>query len=275
MKIEGKGTETYLYLNGIAAEKEIIIDERTTLLPAKCDPDPDSIIAVCQSEVDLGISTIFLRNITSQLKITASSPKELATKTWNSVWDAILLSAIFNCEFGCNIQCNQPAEKFSKISELRITNYHLRGLVKDVYVLTETDAIWLAKYFSAAKSLLQQDIFMTAVHSMSSYRWHSMPRIQLAVLWSGIEALFKAESEISFRISLYISKFLSENEKEMPEEIFKEVRSLYKARSSAVHGGRVKGESGELVKRSATLLNRIIRRCIVINALPNTESLIF
>ena len=93
-------------------------------------------------------------------------------------------------------------------------------------MLTEADAIWLAKHFAVAGRLLQDDVFMTAVHPMSSYRWHSMPRIGLAVLWSGFEAPSRAESEISFRISLYIPKFLVEDDKAESAEVFREVRSL-------------------------------------------------
>ena len=90
MTIRGKDSVTYLYVNGIRTGKKIIIDDRITFLPARCDPDPDSIIAASQSEVDIGIATIFLRNVTSQLKIVAHGQKELATRAWNSVWDVIL-----------------------------------------------------------------------------------------------------------------------------------------------------------------------------------------
>ena len=33
-----------------------------------------------------------------------------------------------------------------------------------------------------------------------------MPRVQLAILWAGIESLFRINNELSFRISLYIAK---------------------------------------------------------------------
>ena len=60
----------------------------------------------------------------------------------------------------------------------------------------------------AAKALLDDDGYSNAVHCLSSYRWHSMPRAQLALLWSGIEGLFRVDHELSFRLSLYAAKFL-------------------------------------------------------------------
>ena len=32
---------------------------------------------------------------------------------------------------------------------------------------------------------------------MASYRWHSVPRVQLAVIWSGIESLFNVNTEVT------------------------------------------------------------------------------
>jgi hypothetical protein len=116
---------------------------------------------------------------------------------------------------------------------------------------------------------------MIAVHAMASYTWHSMPRVQLAILWSGIEALFEASTEISFRISLYIANFLAGDNATRAKELFERTRKLYSSRSAAVHGGKIKGEIDDLVSDSAALLNQIIRRCAELGALPNTSELVF
>lgn len=81
----------------------------------------------------------------------------------------------------------------------------------------------VGKYYKTAYKLLEKDSFQTAVHTMASYRWHSVPRVQLAVIWSGIESLFNVNTEVSFRISLYIANFLGENEAQA-QQIFKQVR---------------------------------------------------
>ena len=102
-----------------------------------------------------------------------------------------------------------------------------------------------------------------------------MPRVQLAILWAGIESLFRINNELSFRISLYIAKFLGNEDSNEEKRLFDEVKSLYKSRSSAVHGDNIKGDINSLVTRSATLLNKLIVKCIEINELPNVESLIY
>jgi hypothetical protein len=274
MRTLGKGHETYLYLNGISTNKEIVFDESISLLPACCDPDPSAMIKVAKSEVDLGITLVFLRQVKSQLKIISDNPKDLAALAWNSAWDVLLLAAIFNCETGFNLQCDKPAELFDKDCDLIITNYHLRGLTKKEYLITPEDIIWINENYSSARRLVDKDPFQNAVHSMATYRWHSMPRIQLAILWAGIESLFNIDSEISFRLSLYIANFLAKDDESEKKNIFNEVKSLYRMRSSAVHGNKVKGDSSDIVVRSASILNKLIIRCIENKDIPKVDDLV-
>lgn len=88
-------------------------------------------------------------------------------------------------------------------------------------------------------------------------------------------SLFNINSELVFRISLYITNFLIKNDEERAKAKFNEVKDLYKARSSAVHGDKIKGELSSLVVRSANLLNDLIVKCITTNKLPNVDDLLF
>lgn len=155
-----------------------------------------------------------------------------------------------------------------------ITNYELRALLSGIYNISEEDELWLEKYYKTAYKLLEKDSFQTAVHTMASYRWHSVPRVQLAVIWSGIESLFNVNTEVSFRISLYIANFLGENEAQA-QQIFKQVRKMYSSRSSAVHGNKTKDNLESAVEESANLLTRILRRCAELNKLPDVDNLAF
>lgn len=165
------------------------------------------------------------------------------------------------------------AQKAWKRSE-QTTNYELRALLSDIYNISEEDELWLEKYYKTAYKLLEKDSFQTAVHTMASYRWHSVPRVQLAVIWSGIESLFNVNTEVSFRISLYIANFLGENEAQA-QQIFKQVRKIYSSRSSAVHGNKTKDNLESAVEESANLLTRILRRCAELNKLPDVDNLAF
>jgi len=78
-----------------------------------------------------------------------------------------------------------------------------------------------------------------------------MPAPQLAIIWSGIEALFGIDTELSFRVSLYSARFLEPEDRSKQVEVFSTVRELYKVRSRAVHGARIKGDAGDAVVKSA------------------------
>ena len=54
---------------------------------------------------------------------------------------------------------------------------------------------------------------------------------------------------------------------------FLSVKRLYKQRSAAVHGSRIKGEADKAVEESAQLLKTLLKRCIVAGDLPCVEAL--
>jgi hypothetical protein len=90
---------------------------------------------------------------------------------------------------------------------------------------------------------------------------------------AGIEGLFNVETELVFRISLYAARFLEPFDKKARKQLFDDVKGLYKQRSQAVHGGKIKGDVSACVKRSAALLQRLVQFCVTSNSLPNTEVL--
>jgi len=275
MSIFGMGTEAYLYVNGLIINEEIRINENKILMPVQCKPSIDILSQSVKNDVDFAVLILCERSITSQMKIIAENPKNLAAEAWNSQWDLVLLSAIFKCDAVCNLQCTHPIDAITDDATLKVTNYHLRGLFGEPYTITKEDTEWLKRYFANAQSLLDNNSFSTAIHSMATYRWHTMPKVQLAILWAGIESLFGINSELSFRISLYISNFLAGSDKDKAKGIFDETKSLYKARSSAVHGDNIRGDLDSFVEKSSSLLNKLIIKCVVANEMPNVEDLIY
>lgn len=273
MRISGNDQETFLYLNGIGVSRAIQLGQDIELLPANCSPKPDDIIRVSKSEVDIGVISIFLRQVRSQFRITAENPKALARLAWNSLWDAVLLSAMHDCEAICNFQCDRPAEEFNAKCRFEITNYHLRGFTKSVYGISDEEASWIEKNFHTARMLLDKTEFQNAVHCLATYRWHAHPRARLALLWSGVEGLFNIDSELVFRLSLYIARFLTPDNEEEMKTTFLNVKRLYKQRSAAVHGSRIKGEANKAVEESAQLLKTLLKRCIVAGELPCVKEL--
>ena len=50
---------------------------------------------------------------------------------------------------------------------------------------------------------------------------------------------------------------------------------MYSLRSSAVHGNKTKDNLENAVVESASLLNRILRRCAETKSLPDVDNLVF
>jgi len=273
MQIGGVEGESYLFINGIEVPRPLRIGDWIELLPANFDHNLESILEVAGNELSLGVMAIFLHQIKSQLKITERDPKIHAVLAWNSTWDVLLLGAIFDCETGCNFQSRLPIESFGRESNLHITNYHLRGLTREIRKLSSEEADWVEANFEKARQLLTIPEFKNAIHCMATYRWHAHPRARLALLWSGIEGLFKIESEIVFRLSLYIANYLEPDDQKKRRDLFANVKNLYKHRSAAVHGSKIRNDAYSEVEKSASLLNRLILSCVDTGGIPCIEKL--
>lgn len=274
MQIFGTGKETYLFINGLHVNRKIDLGNQIDLLPAKCSVGPEVLLKVGKYDLDIGVAILFLNRISCQLHITADDSKELAIRAWNSLWDAVLLSALFNCEAICNFQSVVSAEVLRNADELKITNYHLRGLSNDPpYEVTESDAEWLERNFESARQLLKDERFTTAIHCLAFYKSHTHPRARLALLWAGIEGLFDVSTELIFRMSLYVSRFLEPDDVNRRRELFVGMKKLYDHRSKAVHGATLKDDPQSAIDESAELLRRILWRCVSEKRLPEIDQL--
>ena len=245
------------------------------LIPVKEKYNLDVAMKKIKNDIDMAIVILFMGSVYCQIKIENNDPKLLVTQAWNIQWDLVLLSALFDNDIFCNIQSNKRYESIDDNDcFLNITNYHLKGLNKNIYNINESDAIWIEANIKNARKLMDNDRFRNAVHSLASFRWHPIKRAQMALIWAGIEGLFEVESEIAFKLSLNIANFLKMN-KEEKKNIFLKIKKMYGFRSAAVHGNKIKNSDIDIVKESATLLKEIILKCIEENELPNKDKLIF
>ncbi len=273
MQIYASHSPTYLYVNGLSVPREIVLREGVSLLPACATFSPES-IRTLDMDMSFGVAVIFLSRITSQIKIVGELGEQFAIRVWNAGWDVMLVGAFFQREAVCNFECPDPAEKLGETSALKITNMHFRGLASGPPApLSESDVVWVEKHFEGGSKLMSDSRYSSAIHALSSYRWHSVPRAQIAVLWAGIEGLFEIDGELVFRISLYISRFLEPNDEIKRRELFHSVKRLYSSRSKAVHGATLKGSARDVVTESAQLLCRLIRCCAEAQSLPDVTKL--
>ena len=86
--------------------------------------------------------------------------------------------------------------------------------------------------------------------------------------------MFQIDYELSFRLSLYIAKYLALGNIIEQKMIFDEVKKLYGTRSKAVHGGAIESLD-DSVKLSACILRRIVMKAAEEGFLPGNDQLIF
>jgi hypothetical protein len=276
MKYAVTGTTNYVLLNGISVPSNIKLSDNVELQAADTSHlDLKTALMTCSHPDDIAVVAAYIPRITSQLCITAETPKALAILSWNSSWDVLLLSAIFHTEIGFNLQSDVSSEEISATSTLRATNLHLHGINDHApYVIVNEDIGWISRHFDEARQLLEHDNFQTAVHCLASYRWHSMPRVKMAVIWAGIEGLFQASVEIRFSISIYIARFLYPDNAEERQKTFNQVKDLYNIRSASVHGAKTKKNSAYAVEESAALLRALLLRSVELRSLPIKSELV-
>jgi len=275
MKIIGTGNVTYILLNGIAVQDNIKLSDCVELQTADTSHlNLETTLSVCTHPDDIAVAAAFIPRITAQFKVTAPTDKELAIIAWNSSWDAILLGALFCTEVGFNLQSNVTANAIAVDSRLSATNLRMHGISNSPpHLITSEESLWIAENFANARGLLKNERFQTAAHCLATYRWHSMPRVQMAILWAGIEGMFGATTEIRFRISQYIARFLHPDDASNRKKLFDSVKKLYNFRSSAVHGSKMKDKPSTAVSASAAILCDILRCCTETNAMPDESKL--
>ncbi|RDS84167.1 HEPN domain-containing protein [Dyella psychrodurans] len=264
---------SFLYLNGLSVPRVVNLTDTVELRPAVGVSDNLALkLATCSE--DAAVYLLTLPRITSELRITSANEEDLAPDVWNAGWDALLLGAVFACPIDWPIESECSAADVNSDSSLRVTQHHLHGWRHAPHTASEEDCAWLDEHFVKARAFLKDEIFRNAVHCLASFHWHPHPRPRLALLWAGIEALFDIDSELSFRLSLLAARFLEPNDRDAARVLFTQIKDLYKVRSKAVHGGRMKGDTQKLIGNSAALLQRLLRRCIETESLPVAEELV-
>lgn len=273
-KIIGGRRTTYLLLSGISVPRVVRLAPGVDLLPwgEKVGPRP---LLTGLDLLDQHFAMLQIPWITCQLRIVGKGGTDVATRAWNSLWDALLLSAVFGVPVNCGLQSTAELAHFTEKSRLSVIDYRRLTITGDeVRALTEAECVWLEANFGNAQGLLSQHGLQNAVHCLATYHWHSLPRAQLALLWAGIEGLFGVDSEIVFRVSLYTAKFLAPDSTLVQRKIFSDVKRLYTVRSKAVHGGRFKNDPSDSVAESVELLRQLIVACIEGNRLPSVDQLV-
>ena len=102
--------------------------------------------------------------------------------------------------------------------------------------VSSDDAAWIVTHFETFNRLAgTSEPFRLALEAATDWRFAKEPRLAVARLWSGIEALFGVTSELIYRISILCASLLEERGQRRKAR-FQALKRLYSLRSKAVHG---------------------------------------
>jgi hypothetical protein len=143
----------------------------------------------------------------------------------------------------------------------QLLEVHTRLLVPENVktILTKEDADWINDNYEKFNYLAaKSEGFRFALSAAVDWQYASDPRMAIAQLWSGIEALFGISSEVVYRISLQVASLLEERGVARQDR-FNQVKKLYGARSKAVHGEELSDDKlNKAMLESFDILNKLL-----------------
>ena len=143
----------------------------------------------------------------------------------------------------------------------QLLELHTKFLVPDnaKTTLLEEDAYWIRNNYKTFNSIASEsESFRFALAAAVNWQYSSDPRVAIAQLWSGIEAVFGISSELVYRISLLIASLL-EPRGVARKAKFDKVRKLYGVRSKAVHGEELSDDKlTKAMLESFDILSRLL-----------------
>ena len=196
--------------------------------------------------------------------------KELAAKTWNSLWLFPLLAVA--CQCPC---ASLYSWSGSQKPQFAVATAHTAFRRPESPIQATSDQLnWARTNLPNFEAIQKDGTFTTALMSYtnSHHLFGHKPRIMQ--LWSGIECLFMVSSEISRTLAMYSALLLEEGDANLRYKCFKEIKKDYSMRSKVVHGTI---ESDDVLKeaysRASKLLARLLLRCVELSRVPTTEEL--
>ena len=143
----------------------------------------------------------------------------------------------------------------------QLLEVHTRLLVPENVktILTKEDGDWINDNYEKFNYLAaKSEGFRFALSAAINWQYASAPRIAIAQLWSGIEALFGIDSEVVYRVSLQVASLLEERGVGRQDR-FNKVKKLYGVRSKAVHGEELSDDKlNKAMNESFDILNRLL-----------------
>lgn len=154
------------------------------------------------------------------------------------------------------------------LDELRTSLWPADGTIE------QKDLNWCVDHIIRLTDLYEIPNYRLAFDAAAESPFIKDARTSVARMWSGIESLFGAEHELSFRLSLYAAVLISDEPDERVR-VKSRFKRLYGLRSKAVHGAKMT-DAGlqEALTESWKLLRDLLVACLqTAPTIPNIEDL--
>lgn len=224
---------TTVSLNGLATFRKVV-EPPVELFLADALDDPAA----------LGAIRRYLSQIKYELAVSRNFAGDDAKAIWNFAWWLICgLRVKTLAEFLVPVAANCSWSVITAIDDHSCETKVLEdvpqavGLAEPVKVVEE-DFRWAFSKALVMGDLLEVPRFRLAVEALTTHPHLLSPRMMVASIWSGIEALMDISQELTFRLALSVASLL-EPRGEQRYERYRQTKKLYEVRSKAVHGGEL------------------------------------
>lgn len=144
---------------------------------------------------------------------------------------------------------------------------------EEATAITEDDMTWVRDHLATLHELTDEERFNTALEALCTHLHAANYRMMAAQLWAGVEAIFRVQHEISYRLPLLAALLLEERGPGC-RDLRGRIKKLYNERSKAVHGGKISEEKlRKHVAETRALLARLLCSIIMRGEMPSDTEL--
>jgi hypothetical protein len=259
--------------SGVLLTAELPVANDVTLRPLSIESDVDKLRDRANSQFEYGLLCSIAPKISFELATSGKSAEEAASKSWNNQYALIFLSIVLRTFIYHSIQVSGG---YNKEPTQKLLVSYPQGIPIVGNEPRPTSAEELQRWTTLLPSftrLLETDRFRFAISIAGTLYVHPNPSVQVASIFSAIEALIDVDQELRFRISMTVAKLLA-NEPPERQELFRKLKKLYDGRSKCVHGGGLaRAKVIECRDESLEILRQLIVCLVTKGELPNRQTL--
>jgi hypothetical protein len=247
-------------------EKYVFVEPGIQLLPVVEPPGEVELAQALVNPGSFGVIARYSRSITHELQVFDNSMGDI--EAFQIAWwlvglirvrtvAELLVPVAASCSWSVisGVESNTCSvsliEDFPKSKRLTLPTQ-----------ISSSDLDWVKENLYRFIDLLEVPSFRLAVDALCTYQHQESSRMMIAMLWSGIEALFSVQSELRFRLAVYIAALVAPPG-EQRKTVYSNVKKLYDVRSKAVHGSKLKQEQiDQHLLEVRELLSKLLCRLI-------------